>query len=85
MRKGRIRGEEVFGSEIEEAAEIQGEGIFPLQQVRTPARVPPQVRYLPHLFPRAGARGENPRRHEGELVAPRALTVDEREFEVMAK
>jgi len=68
MRKGRIRGEEVLGSESEEAAEIQGEGIFPVQQMRAPARVSSQVRYLPHLFPRAGARGEDPRRHEGELV-----------------
>jgi len=83
MRKGRIRGEEVLGSEIEAAAEIQGAGIFPVQQVRTPAGVSPQVRHLPYLFPRAGARGEDPRRHEGELVGKRALAIHEREFEVM--
>ncbi len=70
---------------MEEAAEIQGEGIFQVQQVRTPAGVPSQVRCLPHLFPRARARGEDPGRHEGELVDSRRMAIHEGEFEVMAK
>jgi hypothetical protein len=75
----------VLDSESEKAAEIQGEGIFQVQQVRTPARVSAQVRRLPHLFPRARARGEDPRRHEIELVDSLRTAIHEGELEVMAK
>jgi hypothetical protein len=75
----------VLDSESEEAAEIQGEGIFQVQQVRAPARVSSQIRCVPHLFPRARARGKDPRRHKGELVDTRRMAIHEGEFEVMAK
>ena len=35
------------------------------------ARLPPQVRDVPHLFPRLRAQGRNSRRREGELVRTR--------------
>jgi hypothetical protein len=75
----------VLDCESEEAAEIQGKGIFQVQQVRAPARVYAKVRRLPHLFPRARARGEDPGRYEGELVDFRRMAIHEGEFEVMAK
>ena len=40
----------------------------PLLALRTPARVPAQVRHLPPVLPRAGAAGRDSRRVEVELV-----------------
>jgi hypothetical protein len=41
----------VLDSESEEAAEIQGAGVFPVQPVRKAAGLPPQIRHVPYLFP----------------------------------
>jgi hypothetical protein len=72
--KGRIRGKEVLDRKIEETAEIQGAGVFPVQQVRASAGVPSQVRYVSHLFPRARSRGEDSGHYQGELVDLRRMT-----------
>ena len=42
--------------------------LHPVQAVRPPALGVPQVRPLPGLPPRDGARRGDPRRHQGELV-----------------
>ena len=41
----------------------------PLLPLRPPARLHPQVQALPPLLPRARAPGQDPRRHQGVLVA----------------
>ena len=48
--------------------EVRGAEVSSLPAVRPVARVYPQVSVVPNLFSRAGVRGEDPGRGEGQLV-----------------
>ncbi|CAA9452749.1 MAG: SSU ribosomal protein S14p (S29e) @ SSU ribosomal protein S14p (S29e), zinc-dependent, partial [uncultured Rubrobacteraceae bacterium] len=60
--------EKSFVGKAAEAAEVQGQGVQPVPAVRPGARVLPEVRAMQDLLEGAGARGEDPGRHESELV-----------------
>ena len=47
---------------------FNGAAAQPLQALRTAARLPAEVRALPHLFPRSRSAGLPPGRDQGELV-----------------
>ena len=69
-------GRETHGQEIDDRkgeadAEAQGAGLSPLHRVRTPARLHPPVRALPHLLPGASPPGRAAGRHQVELVGNR--------------
>ena len=61
-------GEEGAHQQAAAQAQVQGAVLHPLPPVRPPALGVPQVRAVPHLPARAGARGRAARRHQGELV-----------------
>ena len=72
-RRGRRTG--VDGQDVTEGSpatriQVQDPQLQPLQAVRPPARLPAQVRALPHLRAPDSPRGHDPRPHEVELVAP---------------
>ena len=66
-RQDRTRRKTAEGRELEDA-EAAMPAPQPLLPLRPPARLYPQVRPVPDLFPEAGARGRNSRRDQGELV-----------------
>ena len=60
-------------------AQVQGAGVHPLHQVRTPALGVPQVRLVPRVPSRDGARGRATRSHEEQLVTtPQVLSDSDR-------
>ena len=74
-RRGRSRrGTGVDGKDFTAGppaarVQVQDAELQPLQAVRSPARVPAQVRALPHLPARDRPRGHDPGPHQVELVA----------------
>ncbi len=68
-RRG-VDGQDVTAGSPAARIQVQDPQLQPLQAVRPPARVPAQVRALPHLPARDRPRGNDPRPHEVELVAP---------------
>jgi small subunit ribosomal protein S8 len=55
--------------------EVQGQIPQSLPYLRAAARLPAQVRHVPHLFPDIGRRGAHPRHHEVELVMATTTTA----------
>ena len=64
-------GQEGTHPEAAAQAEVQGPGLHPVPAVRTAQVRLPQVRAVPHLPARDGARRRGPRRDQGELVRGR--------------
>ena len=67
-----IYGANLPSREDEQEAEIFKSPAQPLPHLRAPARLHPQVRDVPHLFPRPRAARRDSRRAEGELVTGHA-------------
>ena len=64
-----VDGKDVTAGPPAARVQVQDTELQPLQAVRSPARVPAQVRALPHLPARDRPRGHDPRPDEVELVA----------------
>jgi len=58
----------MFDDEAGAGAEVQGEEVQSLQELRTPAGVHPSIPDLSHLLPRTGQPREDSGSGEGELV-----------------
>src|SRR5438132_969418 len=61
-------GQEEPDPQVPAAAEVQGAGLSPLPDMRSPARLHAQVRVVPDLLPRARAHGRAARGDEVELA-----------------
>ncbi len=68
-RRPRSNGKDFPAGPPTARVQVQDEELQPLQALRPPARVPAQVRAVPHLPARDRPRGHDPRPHEVELVA----------------
>ncbi|CAA9469444.1 MAG: SSU ribosomal protein S14p (S29e) @ SSU ribosomal protein S14p (S29e), zinc-dependent, partial [uncultured Rubrobacteraceae bacterium] len=60
--------EKGFAGKAAEKAEVRGQGVQPLPEVRPGARLLQEVRAVPDLPQGAGARRKDPWRNESELV-----------------
>ena len=58
--------------------QVQGAGIHPLHQVRSPTLGVPQVRLVPRVSSRDGPRGRATRSHEKQLVTTPQVLSDSR-------
>src|SRR5262249_57803215 len=63
-------GEDCAHHEVPASTEVPDARLSPLQAVRPPARVSPEVRDVPALLSRTGAQGRGAGHREGELVRP---------------
>ena len=69
LREGQpLRGQESTDREAAAQAQVQGAGLHPVPAVRPAACRVPQVRAVPDLPPRDGARRRGSRRDQGQLV-----------------
>ena len=68
----KVRGMEMIfvttAQQAAEGAEVLYSCLHPLPPVRPSALRAPQVRRVPHLFPRTGVQGRDSRRPQGQLV-----------------
>ena len=79
--QARDDGTESVDSEIEEAGEVQGAGVYAMRALRTPACGVQEVQDLPDLFQRLGESGSDTRRAQGQLVSGRTVRGEQRDVE----
>jgi hypothetical protein len=75
VQEGRlIHGEEMY-DDPRNTAEVSHPCAQSLQTLRAPAWLPASIRLVPHLLPRVGFRGQDPRRGQVFLVEAEGLRM----------